>query len=54
MPDDLTDYEERVRALAYRMWDEAGRPEGQHEYFWDKAKAEIDAADEITRRVPRT
>jgi len=48
----MTEREERIRALAHRMWEEAGRPEGQDEYFWQKAEAEIDAAD-VIRGVPR-
>jgi len=48
MRDDITEREERIRALAHRMWDEAGRPEGQDEYFWSRAEAEIDSADQIS------
>lgn len=56
MRGDITHREERIRELAYRMWDEAGRPQGQDEYFWSKAEAEIDAedtADAARRRIPR-
>jgi Protein of unknown function (DUF2934) len=42
----MTSREERIRALAHRMWEEAGRPGGQEEYFWAKAEAEIAAEDE--------
>ena len=49
MRGDTTEREERIRELAHRMWDEAGRPEGQDEYFWHKAEAEIDVADEINK-----
>ena len=52
MRGDMTEREERIRALAHRLWEEAGRPEGQDEYFWSKAEAEIDAAD-VIRGVPR-
>ena len=53
MPDDLTAREERIRVLAHSMWERAGRPDGQDEYFWAKAEAEIDAAEPPSPRVPR-
>jgi hypothetical protein len=28
---------ERIRARAYTLWEEAGRPHGQSEEFWRKA-----------------
>jgi len=46
----MTPREERIRELAYHMWDQAGRPEGQDQYFWDKAEAEIDVAEELKRK----
>lgn len=53
---DTTRREERIRELAHRMWQQAGKPLGQDEYFWSKAEAEIDmedAADAARRRIPR-
>jgi hypothetical protein len=38
MPADTTEREERIRALARRMWDEAGRPEGRDTIFWEEAE----------------
>jgi hypothetical protein len=38
---DLTPEEEAsIRARAYRLWEEAGRPEGQHESHWNTAREE--------------
>jgi len=49
MKGDTTEREERIRALARRMWDEAGRPEGRDTIFWEEAERQIDAADEINK-----
>jgi hypothetical protein len=32
---------DEVKDLAYRLWEEAGRPEGRHEEFWLAAEAQI-------------
>lgn len=32
--------EEAIRTLAYRKWEEEGRPEGSHERHWLEAEAE--------------
>lgn len=50
MPDDLTQREERIRALAQRMWEAAGKPPGQDADFWHRAEAEIDAVDAAVNR----
>ncbi len=34
-----------IRELAYRMWEEAGRPEGAADRFWREAEAQV-AKDE--------
>lgn len=31
------DKEERIRAEAYRRWEQEGRPEGQHDRHWHEA-----------------
>ncbi len=36
---------DRIRELAYRMWEEEGRPEGAADRFWHQAEAQI-ARDE--------
>jgi len=33
----LEDKEERIRAEAYRRWEQEGRPEGQHDRHWQEA-----------------
>ena len=30
--------EEQIRALALRLWEEAGRPDGRSEHFWALAQ----------------
>ncbi len=39
------DHEERIRARAYRLWQEEGCPEGRAEVHWDKA-SELVAIEE--------
>ena len=39
------DREQAIRERAYAIWEEQGRPEGQHVSHWLRAEAEIDAAD---------
>jgi hypothetical protein len=35
----MVDQEQRIRARAYRIWEEEGRPEGRAEVHWDMARA---------------
>jgi hypothetical protein len=35
--------EERVRQRAHEIWEEAGKPDGQHEAHWEQACREIEA-----------
>lgn len=42
-PMEGVDIEERKRVLAYSIWEEEGRPEGQSEAHWLKACAIIEA-----------
>ena len=54
---DITERENRIRERAHALWEAAGRPEGQDEYFWSKAEDQIngeDAADAAHRRIPRS
>jgi hypothetical protein len=34
-------HEARVRALAHRMWEDAGQPEGQQDHFWYEAERQL-------------
>jgi hypothetical protein len=33
--------EEHLRTVAYRLWEEAGCPEGRAHQFWDRARQEL-------------
>lgn len=33
--------EERVRTLAYRLWEDAGSPDGRSEEFWAQAVEQL-------------
>lgn len=37
------DKEERIRAEAYRRWEQEGRPDGQHDRHWHEAAEAIEA-----------
>jgi hypothetical protein len=39
---DRAQREERIRARAYQIWEENGRPEGSAEKFWLEAEQEVD------------
>jgi hypothetical protein len=41
----MTDKERRIREVAYRVWEEEGRPEGQAHRHWTAAAQRIDAED---------
>jgi hypothetical protein len=41
MRGDTTPREERIRERAKRLWEEAGKPEGRDEEFWQRAEREI-------------
>ena len=35
--------EQSIRARAYEIWEEEGRPEGRQQFHWDRAAREIQA-----------
>lgn len=39
--------DERIRARARQLWDEAGRPEGRDEQFWLQAEKEVREMEEL-------
>ena len=43
MADGEMTLEERIRHRAYELWEEAGRPPGQSEKYWQQARAELEA-----------
>jgi len=36
---------EPIRTRAYRLWEQAGRPEGGDLEFWERARQEIEAEE---------
>ncbi len=34
-------YEDDVRARAYKLWAEAGKPEGRRDEFWHEAERQL-------------
>lgn len=40
--------EESVRKRAYSIWEEKGKPEGEHDSHWDQALQELGTADQGT------
>jgi hypothetical protein len=45
--------EERIRAKAHQLWEEAGRPEGEADGHWMKAARLIDAEQHKDRKKDR-
>jgi hypothetical protein len=37
----MHDDDEAVRSRAYQIWEQSGRPEGEHESHWQRALAEL-------------
>ena len=48
----MTDPEvtERIRRLAYQLWEQAGRPDGRNAEFWDRAAVLV--GDQILNERP--
>ncbi len=38
----MTEIEDRIRELAYRLWEQAGQPHGTGDTFWYAARQEIE------------
>ncbi len=45
--------EERIRKLAYELWEQAGCPNGRSYEFWFAARTEIEAAQSPDRQETR-
>jgi hypothetical protein len=43
--------EERVRQRAHKIWEKAGRPDGQHDSHWEQARREIEAEESEPRAI---
>lgn len=48
----MDDRERRIRAKAYELWEQAGRPEGQETAHWAEAERRIDNGEEETASGP--
>ena len=42
------DWEYQVRHRAYELWNEAGRPDGKHQQFWEVAERELKGARAVS------
>ena len=50
----MADRDQHISVIAYRLWEEAGRPEGQDEHFWLVAVEEYDAEFALSESSPPT
>ncbi len=48
------DRQERIRQRAFELWEQAGRPEGDHEKHWHQAVREIEAEDGFAQHEEAT
>ena len=48
---DMNDSEQRIRELAFKIWEWEGRLAGQAERHWASAKAIIEKEDAVRREV---
>lgn len=37
--------EKQIRARAHQLWEQEGRPEGQHQRHWEEASREIETSE---------
>lgn len=44
--------EDKLRELAYKLWEEAGRPSGRQEEFWQQAEERLAQEKQEKRHVP--
>ena len=40
-------YIQDIRIRAHELWEQAGKPEGKDEEFWQQAERELKAADDV-------
>ena len=45
------DRTEQRRERAYMLWEQAGRPEGRHDEFWEQAGQEVEGETSPDERV---
>jgi hypothetical protein len=46
-----TDNDQRIRELAFQLWEQEGRPEGQADRHWAMAKSIIEGEDAVRRET---
>jgi Protein of unknown function (DUF2934) len=34
-------YEDEIRVRAHQLWEQAGKPEGKQEHFWQEAERQL-------------
>lgn len=49
VPQQPGDLDDKIRILAYTLWEQAGQPEGRDLEFWDRAKQLLAGEDEPER-----
>ena len=52
MADD--DRDDAIRRRAYALWEKAGRPDGAHLEFWDRAAKAFDEGQELDEGLEET
>jgi hypothetical protein len=48
----MRDTEKLIRELAYKLWEQAGRPEGRSDEFWFAARFESECREETGQTQP--
>ena len=48
----MVDRDKRIGEIAYRLWEEAGKPHGQDQHFWHVAVGQYEAQIGVTGLVP--
>jgi DUF2934 family protein len=51
MAEQISTTEEDIRARAYAIWEDEGRPEGKHLEHWGRAKDEVAAPQATVQRI---
>ncbi len=45
--------EDRIRALAHRLWEESGQPDGKEGDHWAEAQKIVDEENSIASQAPK-
>jgi hypothetical protein len=43
---------DQIRERAYQLWEQAGKPDGKHQYFWNEAERQL--REELNRHELKT